>query len=105
MALGTQVEILSAEWINQRISNVLDRVYVMLDHIVDEGLVSSGYLPLEQPIDKEFLTRLTEDQAVALIEQEKNPAAREVLKAAIGQTQIGGGVVDPKQGDVLARGY
>lgn len=105
MAIGTQVEILSAEWINERVNNVLTRVYEMLDHIVDEGLISSGFLPLEQPIDDAFLLRLTEEQASALIESEKNPETKEVLKDAIGRTKVGEGILDKDQGDVLARGY
>ena len=105
MALGSQVEILSAEWINERVKNVLDRVYIMLDHIVDEGLMSSGFLPLEEPIDVEFLSKLTEQQAAALIEMEKNPESKEVLKAAIAQLQVGEGLLDTKQGDILAKEY
>ncbi len=73
--------LLSAEWINQRIENVIERVDKLLDRILEEGLLSSGYLPLEKPLTKELLMKMTPQQVLALLDSYQTPEERiEVLR-------------------------
>lgn len=74
---------LSAFWINERVTNVLERIDGMLDHLLYEGLLSSGYLPLEQPIDADLLRRLTPEQLIALIQAQTTPEARLAILQAL----------------------
>ena len=79
-------QLLSAEWMNERIKNVLDQTEQIIDRILLDGLLSSGYMVFEQPIDDpEFIKKLTPDQfqglldTQATIEQKSN-----LIKGLIG---------------------
>ena len=74
---------LSAEWTNRRVTNVLTRIDGILNHLLFEGLLSSGYLPLEQPIDKDLLRRLTPEQLIALIQSQATPEGRLAILQAL----------------------
>jgi hypothetical protein len=54
--------ILSGEWQNERINNVLDRIEKIIDRLLLEGLLSSGFLVLEPPMTVEFVSKLTPKQ-------------------------------------------
>ena len=56
------VSLLSAEWINARMDSVLDRMQGLFDRIIDEGILSSGYFPFEEPLDASLLPKMTEKQ-------------------------------------------
>ena len=70
------VSILSAEWVNERLENVLDHVDVLLDRILTEGFLSSGYLPLEKPLTKELLMKMTPEQVMAMMGSLETPEER-----------------------------
>jgi len=57
--------ILSAAWLNARILNAMDRMEELMDRILYQGLLSSGYLPLESPVTKDMLARMTPEQVQA----------------------------------------
>ena len=56
------VSILSGEWINARVDNVLNDALEILDHILVEGLLSSDYFPFEKPVTPEMIRRMTDQQ-------------------------------------------
>ena len=70
--------ILSAEWTNQRLLNVLDKIDTILDRIY-EGFLSSGYLPLEQPITKALLAKMTPEQVLTILSSLPTNAERFAL--------------------------
>ena len=57
--------LLSAKWINARISNVFDQSIEIFQKLID-GLTESGYLPMEAPLGATLDDRLTPEQKVAL---------------------------------------
>jgi len=62
-------KILSAEWMNESIKNVLDQVEDITDRILLDGLLASGYMVFEQPIDDpEFIKRLTPEQFQSILD-------------------------------------
>ena len=61
MARAKDVSLLSAEWINARIGNVVDRAILIMEEIIRDT-VSSGYLFLESPTDADFMKKLTPEQ-------------------------------------------
>ena len=68
--------LLSASWVNERVDNVLDRVDSLLDRIIFEGLLSSGYAPLSEPITKDLIKRMTPQQVIAVLGALKTPEER-----------------------------
>lgn len=68
MASKEAPNILSGAWINQRVENVLAQVEEIVDQLLVDGLVSSGYLPLEAPIDKQLVRRMTREQFAKIME-------------------------------------
>ncbi len=71
--------LLSAEWINQRILHVWEDIDRITDRIMYQGSLSSGYLPLEQPIDMEIVDKLTPEQFFQAREGLQTPARQEIL--------------------------
>ena len=63
------VPILSAPWINQQVDVVLDKVEELWDILIDDGILSSGYLPFETPINPKIIRRMTQEQVKALLDQ------------------------------------
>lgn len=59
---------LSAEWLNFHIDNVMNRVDGLLEHIIYEGLLASGYFPFEKPVSKDMLKRMTPEQLEGYIQ-------------------------------------
>jgi len=77
-----EVQLLTAEWINQRIENVLDRVDVIVDHLIGDGLLASGYAPLEARLTPADIKKMSPDQIMALLASLNDPGERlAVLKA------------------------
>lgn len=59
---------LSAEWVNERILNVRNRIRkLLIQRIINNGLLSSGYKPFQSPITPEILAKMTPEQAQMLI--------------------------------------
>lgn len=58
----SEIRYLSAEWMNQRLMNVMDRMEPMIDRLLDGGLLSSGYLPFEFPITEDMVLKMTPEQ-------------------------------------------
>ncbi|KKM16465.1 hypothetical protein LCGC14_1685560 [marine sediment metagenome] len=71
--------LLSAEWINQRILHVWGDIDRITDRIMYQGVLSSGYLPLEQPIDMEIVDKLTPEQFFQAREGLQSPPEQEIL--------------------------
>lgn len=68
---------LSAEWINARILNVRKQARkILLQRIIAEGLLSSGYKPFQFPITDDMLMRMTPEQAQQLIDTQPSIAAK-----------------------------
>lgn len=63
------VPLLSAVWINEQIDDVLDTVEKLYDFLIDDGLLSSGYLPFEAPLSPKTIRRMTSEQVKALLDQ------------------------------------
>lgn len=59
---------LNAEWVNKRTLNVARRVNELLDRIIDDGLLGSGYPPFEMPVTDDMLGKMTPDRFRALID-------------------------------------
>ena len=57
--------LLSAKWINTRISHVFDQSIEIFEKLIDQ-LTESGYLPMEAPLAADLDSRLTPEQKVAL---------------------------------------
>ena len=74
--MADSASILSAEWINQRVVNVLDQIDAILDRVLFDGLLSSGYLPLEQPVTKAMLRKMPPEQIIALLAALPTPEER-----------------------------
>jgi len=62
MARKAEAPFLSAEWINAAVGRVLDQAEGFIQHILDDGLLSSGYLPFESPLTDALLRRMTPEQ-------------------------------------------
>ena len=60
---------LSPSWIEQRFENVADMVMDILDHLVDDGLLSEGRFPLDVPLDAQTLKRMSDDQIKELLDR------------------------------------
>lgn len=74
--------LLSAEWINERVANVLRRIDILIERLLYDGLLSSGYLPLEVPPTKELLRRMQPEQLASFVSSLPDPEQRlQVLKA------------------------
>jgi hypothetical protein len=59
---GHPLSFINAEWINQRISRVAEHVNALLDRLIDDGLLGSGYPPFETPVTDEMLMKMTPEQ-------------------------------------------
>ena len=76
------VSLLSAECINTRLNNVLDQAESILVHLLVDGLLSSGYLPFEEPLTEADVKRMTPDQLMGLLATIQDPGQKlAVLKA------------------------
>ena len=60
MAIKRGAPLLSAEWINARVDNVQDRLEKLFDHLIDEGLLASGYFPFEEPLTPKLEKKMLE---------------------------------------------
>ena len=75
--------LLSGEWINTRVDNVVDDAIRILDHVLVEGLLSSGYFPFEQPVTPEMVRRMTEEQlGEALLANQETGGTEKLMKMA-----------------------
>ena len=78
--------ILSGAWMNEHIRNVLDVVEHITDRLLLEGLLSSGYLVLEEPMTPEFISKLTPEQFGSILQTLPSLEAKsemiKILKAA-----------------------
>lgn len=63
------VSLLSATWINARVDEVMDTVEELFDYLIDEGLLSSGYLPFEEPLSPKIIRRMSSEQIQAILDQ------------------------------------
>lgn len=68
--------ILSGAWVNERVENVLTITNRLLDRILFEGLLSSGYAPLEKPLDEDLLRKMTAEEVSNLLTSITDPGAR-----------------------------
>ena len=64
--LAGPLSYLSGEWINERVVNVTKKVNSLLDRLIDDGLLGSGYFPFDQPITNEMLQRMSPEEFRAL---------------------------------------
>ena len=62
--------LLSAPWINDRVEHVLDRLEGIMDHLIDDGVLASGYFPFEGPMTAKIERQLAEQVGAALEGQE-----------------------------------
>ena len=77
-----EVQLLSAKWINERIRNVLDQAEEIVDHLLTDGLFSSGYLPFEEHLTEAHVKRMSPDQLIGLLASLPTPDKRlAVLRA------------------------
>lgn len=53
---------INAEWINDRMARVVEHVNSLLDRLIDDGLLGSGYPPFETPVTDEMLMKMTPAQ-------------------------------------------
>lgn len=60
--LPGKLSFLNGEWINQRVMSVASKVDALLDRIIDDGLLSDGFMPFESPITDDMLVRMTPGQ-------------------------------------------
>ena len=75
----TKLSFLSAEWINERIFHVTQKVDSYVDRIVDQGLLVDGFAPFEAPISDEVLERITPDQFRGLYDSEPSIEGKAAL--------------------------
>ena len=68
MAKPGDIPLLSAEWINARVDNVLDRLEDIFDHLIEDGLMVDGYLPFETPLTPATIRRMLPEQVQELID-------------------------------------
>ncbi len=68
MARSRSVSYLSAEWINARLSSVMARVERLIEAILEDGLLSSGYPPGEMPLTDSALKSMSPEQVQLLLE-------------------------------------
>lgn len=82
---GTPLSFLNAEWINARVSNVTAKVNALLDRLIDDGLLGSGYFPFDTPVTDEMLVKMGPEQFRALYDTmtslEQRSALIERMKA------------------------
>jgi hypothetical protein len=77
---------LSGEWINDRIIAVVKMITDedgILDHIIDDRLTSSGYLPMEVQLDATLLRRVLDQQVEALLKSIPNEETRAAIIAKL----------------------
>ena len=60
--LPGKLSFLNPTWINDRVMNVAKKVDDLLDRIIDDGLLSEGFMPFESPISDEMLMRMEPSQ-------------------------------------------
>ena len=60
---------LSASWMNMIAENVMDRVDLLIEHLIIDGLLVDGYLPFTQPPDAKTLRRMTAQQLQTMLDQ------------------------------------
>lgn len=73
---------LSGEWINDRIIAVIEKITKkdgLLDHLLDDRLLSSDYLPMEVPLDGTLLRRMQDGQVEGMLQG----ISQEEVKAGI----------------------
>lgn len=67
MEHSESTNLLSAEWINQRYKNASAWAIQLWTDILVNGFFESGYLPLDEPIDKEVISHMDEAQFDAMM--------------------------------------
>lgn len=70
--------LLSGEWINKRVGNVMTQMEGIVDHLFD-GLLSSGYLPFEEPVTPELVDKMTQLQFEGMLEATFDPQEKAML--------------------------
>ena len=61
--------ILGARWVNEVLDNVLDRAEELFEHLIDDGILSDGFFPFEEPVSATTLRRMTAEQVRTLLDQ------------------------------------
>ena len=79
----SEATLLSAIWINERIKNVLDQAEAIIKHLLEDGLLASGYAPLEEPLTAADIKRMTPDQLLALLASLQDPGQRLAVLSAL----------------------
>ena len=77
------IPLLSAEWINQRVENVLDRLEEIFDHLIEDGLLVSGFLPFETPLTAQTIRRMLPTQIQDLLDTAPNPEEKAAILQAL----------------------
>jgi len=70
---------LTGEWINARISAVTERVNMLLDRLIDDGLLGSGYFPFETPVTDEMLSKMSPEDFRKLYDAQTDLSSRSDL--------------------------
>lgn len=76
---GGSLAFLNAFWINARITNVTTRINYLLDRLIDEGLLGSGYPPFETPVTDEMLQKMSPEEFRQLYDVQTSLEARSQL--------------------------
>lgn len=80
MAKKTTDNLLSADFLNSVVLKVLHDVDEILDRIILEGLLSTGYAPMEMPTNKDVVRRLTPEQIPQIMETLDPPEQQALMK-------------------------
>jgi hypothetical protein len=74
--------ILGSAWVNERFLAVLDGVYQLVDRLVDT-IYSEGFGPLEQPITRGDIQKLTAEAFQQVVDEQLSMGAKaELIKTA-----------------------
>lgn len=87
-ATGSPLSFLNAEWINTRVENITAKVNALLDRLIDDGLLGSGYFPFDTPITDEMLKKMTPEQFRALYDTMTTVEEKAALVARMKDTKL-----------------
>ena len=79
MSKEERFSLLSSTWMNARVRNIEGWVERLVDRILLEGIISTGFLPFEEPITKAHLKRMTPEQFDSVIQQVTDEQVRQHL--------------------------
>ncbi|KKN72526.1 hypothetical protein LCGC14_0410300 [marine sediment metagenome] len=78
MARPDHTQLLSAEWTNERFNNVLDGVQQIIDRLLTSVYID-GYGPLEVPVTRADITKLSLEAFQNLVDQQPTIGAKAEL--------------------------